>query len=95
MGRNPHWGIERADYPYVDLLAKCSYWMNQDIPREGDDIYRIEDDQRLADEIKRLEKAYESHSEDFATVRAHRDVVSLLLYDVNFDIYSSCRAKPE
>ena len=68
MGRNPHWGIERADYPYVDLLAKCRYWMNQDIPREGDDIYRIEDDSRLADEIKRLEKAYESDSEDFATV---------------------------
>jgi len=68
MGRNPHWGIERADYPYVDLLAKCPYWMNQDIPREGDDIYRIEDDSRLADEIKRLEKAYENDSEDFATV---------------------------
>jgi len=68
MGRNPQWGIERADYPYVDLLSKCPYWMNQDIPREGDDIYRIEDDERLADEIKRLEKAYESHSEDFATV---------------------------
>jgi tetratricopeptide (TPR) repeat protein len=68
MGRNPRWGIERADYPYVDLLSKCPYWMNQDIPREGDDIYRIEDDERLADEIKGLEKAYERHSEDFATV---------------------------
>ena len=68
MGRNPHWGIERADYPYVNLLAKCPFWMNQDIPREGDDIYRIEDDYRLANEIIGLEKAYESHSEDFATV---------------------------
>jgi tetratricopeptide (TPR) repeat protein len=68
MGRNPHWGIERADYPYVDLLAKCPYWMNQDIPREGEDIYRIEDDSRLADEIIGLEKAYESHPQDFATV---------------------------
>ena len=68
MGRNPHWGIERSDFPYVDLLAKCPYWMNQDIPREGDDIYRIENDYRLADEIMGLEKAYESHPEDFATV---------------------------
>jgi len=68
MGRNPHWGIERADHPYVDLLAKCPFWMNQDIPREGDDIYRIEDDHLLAGEIRRLEKAYESHPEDFATV---------------------------
>jgi tetratricopeptide (TPR) repeat protein len=68
MGRNPHWGIERADHPYVDLLANCPYWMNQDIPREGDDVYRIEDDHSLAGEIKRLEKACASHPEDFATV---------------------------
>jgi len=68
MGRNPHWGIERADHPYVDLLAKCPFWMNQDIPREGDDIYRIQNDHLLAGEIRRLEKAYESRPEDFATV---------------------------
>ena len=68
MGRNPRWGIERADYPYVDLLAKCPYWMNQDIPREGEDIYRIEDDHYLAGEIQRLEGAYASHPEDFETV---------------------------
>ncbi len=68
MGRNPRWGIERADYPYVDLLAKCPYWMNQDIPREGEDIYRIEDDHSLAGQILRLEEAYGSHPEDFATV---------------------------
>jgi len=42
--------------------------MNQDIPREGDDIYRIEDDHLLAGEIRRLEKACESHPEDFADV---------------------------
>jgi len=68
MGRNPHWGIERADYPYVDLLAKCPYWMRQDIPREGGDIYRIEDDLQLAEEITGLEKAYESNPADFDTV---------------------------
>jgi tetratricopeptide (TPR) repeat protein len=68
MGRNPHWGIERADYPYVDLLAKCPFWMRQDIPREGDDIYRTEDDLELAEEITGLETAYESNPADFATV---------------------------
>ncbi|MGD9302028.1 MAG: TPM domain-containing protein [Desulfobacterales bacterium] len=68
MGRNPHWGIERADFPYVDLLAKCPYWMNQDIPREGEDIYRIENDSRLAGEILDLEKVHESHPDDFETV---------------------------
>ncbi len=75
MGRNPHWGIERADYPYVDLLAKCPYWMNQDIPREGDDIYRIENDYRLADEIMGLEKAYESRSGRFCNCHAPGQVV--------------------
>jgi tetratricopeptide (TPR) repeat protein len=68
MGRNPHWGIERADYPYVDLLGKCPYWMNQDIPRECGDIYRVEDDHYLAGKILRLEEAYANHPEDFATV---------------------------
>jgi tetratricopeptide (TPR) repeat protein len=68
MGRNPHWGIERADHPYADLLAGCPYWMRQDIPREGDDIYRIEDDRYLAGEIRKLENAYQSRPEDFATV---------------------------
>ena len=56
MGRSPHWGIERADYPYVDLLSRCPYWMRQDIPREDDDIYRIENDALLAEEIIALEK---------------------------------------
>lgn len=68
MGRNPHWGIERADYPYVDLLAKCPYWMNQDIPWEGNDIYRMDDDRHLADTIRELENAYQSHPQDFTTV---------------------------
>ncbi len=68
MGRSPHWGIERADYPYVELLGKCPYWMRQDIPRENEDIYRIEEDLQLAEEITGLEKAYESNPADFATV---------------------------
>jgi hypothetical protein len=68
MGRNPHWGIERGDYPYVDLLSKCSYWMNQDIPREGEDIYHVKNDRQLADEIVRLEYAHKSKPEDFDIV---------------------------
>ncbi len=68
MGKNPHWGVERSSHPYGDLLARCPYWMNQDIPLEGDDIYRIEDDRRLAQEIRNLESAYEDDPEDFKTV---------------------------
>gem|GEM_PF-684090 len=68
MGKSPNWGIERSDYPYVDLLSRCPYWMNQDIPLEGDDIYRIRDDRVLADEIRRLETAYSQNQNDFQTV---------------------------
>jgi len=68
MGKNPHWGIERSSHPYGDLLALCPFWMNQDIPLEGDDIYRIEDDRRLAQKIRNLESAYEDDPEDFKTV---------------------------
>ena len=68
MGKSPNWGIERAGHPYVDLLAKCPYWMNQDIPLEGDDIYRIADDRELADQIISLEAAYDQDQNDFQTV---------------------------
>jgi len=68
MGKSPNWGIERADYPYVDLLSRCPYWMNQDIPLEGDDIYRIENDRELADTIRRLEAAHNKDRNDFPTV---------------------------
>ncbi len=68
MGKSPNWGIERSDYPYVDLLSRCPYWMNQDIPLEGDDIYRIQDDRALADEIRSLEAADNGDQDDFQTV---------------------------
>jgi tetratricopeptide (TPR) repeat protein len=68
MGKNPHWGVERSSHPYGDLLARCPYWMNQDIPLEGDDIYRIEDDPGLAQKIRDLESAFEDDPEDFKTV---------------------------
>ena len=68
MGKSPQWGIERANHPYIDLLSRCPYWMNQDIPLEGNDIYRIADDRALADQIKRLEAAYKKDQNDFQTV---------------------------
>ena len=42
--------------------------MTQDIPREGDDIYRIENDRDIAERIKALEKANQSRPDDFETV---------------------------
>jgi len=67
MGRNPNWGIERSNHPYVDLLSKCPYWMNQDIPLEGDDIYQVADDLKLAQAIRHLEHSYAVNPEDFQT----------------------------
>jgi len=68
MGKSPKWGIERSDYPYVDLLSRCPYWMNQDIPLEGEDTYRIQDDRLLAEQITGLEAVYDENPDDFQTV---------------------------
>lgn len=61
MGPNPKWGIERANYPYVDLLSKCPYWMGQDIPLEKSDIYKISDDKKTAAHIKQLEEEHKTN----------------------------------
>ena len=65
MGKSPHWGIERSEYPYVELLSGCPYWMNQDIPLEDDDIYRIDEDYKLAQKIRSLELAFKKNPQDF------------------------------
>lgn len=68
MGSNPSWGIERGDYPYIDLLAGCPYYGGQDIPLEGDDIYKIVNDKAIAEKIRSLEKEYENNPNNFNTV---------------------------
>lgn len=68
MGASPYWGIERANYPYIDLLSRCPYWMSQDIPLAYEDSYRLEDDVKLAEEIKRLEEEYNKNPNDFNNV---------------------------
>jgi len=68
MGKAPRWGIERSDYPYAELLSGCPYWMNQDIPLQGSDIYHIENDLQLANEILRLEAEDADQPENFQTV---------------------------
>ena len=68
MGRNPLWGIERADYPYVKLLSRCPYFMGQDIPLEPEDTYRIQDDRRIAERILALENKLEADPDDFDTL---------------------------
>ena len=67
MGLAPHWGIERASHPYIDLLSKCPYFMGQDIPLESEDVYHIRDDEYLANRIIALEKKYKHNPYDFQT----------------------------
>jgi tetratricopeptide (TPR) repeat protein len=73
MGRNPKWGIERADYPYIDLLSRCPYFMGQDIPLEDADRYWIEEDVEIARRIVELENQYSSNPDDgFAAMELGR-----------------------
>jgi tetratricopeptide (TPR) repeat protein len=67
MGRSPKWGIERADYPYIDLLARCPYFMGQDIPLEEEDRYRIEADAEIGQRIEDLENQYSRNPNDGLT----------------------------
>jgi cytochrome c-type biogenesis protein CcmH/NrfG len=64
MGRSPKWGIERADYPYIDLLSRCPYFMGQDIPLPDEDRYRIEADADIAREIVDLENQFQNDPND-------------------------------
>jgi tetratricopeptide (TPR) repeat protein len=66
MGPNPKWGVERTKQPYIDLLSKCPFWMGQDIPLQEQDIYRVIDDNKIAEQIRRLEKEYKTNPDDIA-----------------------------
>ena len=70
MGPSPHWGVERANHPYMDLLWHCPYYQGQDIPLTEADRYDTEKDREIADRIKALEEAFEQKPDDFDTVMA-------------------------
>ena len=65
MGRAPHWGIERGEHPYIRLLARCPYWMGQDIPRRDRDLYQVKKDSQTAADIINLEKELMEFPDDF------------------------------
>ncbi len=68
MGRAPSWGIERGDHPYIHLLSRCPYWMGQDIPRRGDDIYDVNKDEKVVGAIVTLEEKLQKNGKDFDTL---------------------------
>lgn len=70
MGRSPKWGIERADYPYIDLLARCPYFMGQDIPVADEDRYRVAADAGIAQEIVDLENEFQRNPDDGSVAMA-------------------------
>jgi len=65
MGRSPNWGIERGEHPYMVLLSRCPYWMGQDIPRTGRDIYDVTQDTQTARKITALENQLADDQLDF------------------------------
>ena len=68
MGRSPAWGIERGEHPYITLMSRCPYWMGQDIPLTGPDVYSVAKDQETAARILDLENRLEGGAEDFPTL---------------------------
>ncbi|MGI9537343.1 MAG: TPM domain-containing protein [Desulfocapsaceae bacterium] len=68
MGRAPAWGIERGEHPYIELLSRCPYWMGQDIPLAGDDLYSVAGDNESVGRIVLLEEQLQGDAEDFAAL---------------------------
>jgi len=65
MGNAPHWGVERSGFPHMELLKRCPYWMNQDIPWEDTDKYTIAKDKEIAQRLVRLEEMYKENPDAF------------------------------
>ncbi|HSV44078.1 MAG TPA: tetratricopeptide repeat protein, partial [Candidatus Bathyarchaeia archaeon] len=65
MGNAPKWGVERGDFPHMELLSGLPYWMEQDIPFEEEDRYTIAKDKEWASEILRLEAQNKNNPDDF------------------------------
>ncbi len=68
MGRSPLWGIERGEHPYMELLSRCPYYMGQDIPLQGDDLYTVRNDAVTARQILVLENRLKAEGETFETL---------------------------
>jgi tetratricopeptide (TPR) repeat protein len=67
MGQAPHWGVEFSEHPHMGLLMETFQFRGQDIPLEGDDLYAIERDALLANEILDYEDRYASNPGHFET----------------------------
>jgi len=68
MGRAPAWGIERGEHPYIHLLSRCPYWMGQDIPLTGDDVYSHLRDAETVGRIIELEELLSSDEDNVASL---------------------------
>lgn len=88
-GMEPHWGVERGDHDYMDLLERCPYWMSMDIPWEEEDIYHVDQDSEIVEKILSLDGQYKKNSNDFAanlelarlgimTARPHQSIFPFL-----------------
>ncbi len=65
MGPSPSWGVEFSEYPHMGLLMDSFQFKGQDIPLEGEDLYTIQRDAVLANQILSNEAMYQDNHDDF------------------------------
>lgn len=70
MGRSPNWMIERANYPYVELLSDAPQSDGKDLPLPPEDHYSCHRDAELARRLRELESAHQQSPDDVDTLLA-------------------------
>lgn len=68
MGPSPSWGVEFGAHPYMLLLWDAFRFYGQDIPLNGEELYKSVDDTAFAATIQDLEAEVAAGKEDFATL---------------------------
>ncbi|MCF8079851.1 MAG: TPM domain-containing protein [Desulfobacterales bacterium] len=93
MGPAPKWGVEFSEHPHMGLLMDAFHFRGQDIPVEREDLYTIERDAELANQILEQESRYQADPNDFDTVMTLGRLYTLVsLSRKGMDLLNKARA---
>ena len=93
MGPAPKWGVEFSEHPHMGLLMDAFQFRGQDIPLEGEDLYTIERDAGLANQILAQEARYQADPDDVDTVMTLGRLYTLVsLSRKGMDLLNKARA---
>ena len=93
MGPAPKWGVEFSEHPHMGLLMDAFQFRGQDIPLEGEDLYTIERDADLANQILEQETLYQADPDDVDTVMTLGRLYTLVsLSRKGMDLLNKARA---